>query len=276
MEFPRDVVPVTKRPETSDTTSDQKPSTVSFGAVSYSSQKQEESTPIGDEVNIKHASEIKEGRGCYLCGEGEGSSRCYLCKNIACCQHLRVKIDQKTKQAMPICRSCSLTDETSRKVGLESLPVKVHHLVEGVKALSNLCAGTKEQSSGSVKSYQQVLSERLGISTNEDPAPEEVLARLSFESGISRDGGNNVFDVQHVEEPISEDAELGLATAVADELQPVTSDEQWQLGVAAHFRQFSNASIPLALPWETGIMADVLSVSELVDMPVAIRRPHPS
>eukprot|EP00971_Amphidinium_carterae_P221446 4396141-Amphidinium_carterae.1 len=180
MEFPRDVVPVTQRPGTSETTSDQKPSTVSFGAVSYSSQAQETGVPSGEEVNIKHASEMKEEKGCYLCGQNEGSSRCYLCKNIACCQHLRVKIDQKTNQATPICRSCSLTDETSRKAGLESLPVKVHQLVEGVKALSSLCACTEEQSSGSVKSYDQILSERLGISTKEDSAPEEVLARAAL------------------------------------------------------------------------------------------------
>eukprot|EP00971_Amphidinium_carterae_P260434 5167003-Amphidinium_carterae.1 len=49
MEFPRDVVPVIKRPETSDTTSDQRPSTVSFGAVSSSSRTQETITPSGDE-----------------------------------------------------------------------------------------------------------------------------------------------------------------------------------------------------------------------------------
>eukprot|EP00971_Amphidinium_carterae_P304930 6059614-Amphidinium_carterae.1 len=181
MEFPRDVVPVIKRPETSDTTSDQKPPTVSFGALSSSSRTQETITPSGDEVNIRYASEIEGEKGCYLCGQEEGSSRCYMCENIACCQHLRVKIDQKTQQATPICRSCSLTDETSRKAGLDSLPVKVHHLVEGVKALSSLCASTEEQPNyGSVKSYQQVLSERLGISTDEDAAPEEVLARAAL------------------------------------------------------------------------------------------------
>eukprot|EP00971_Amphidinium_carterae_P247814 4920781-Amphidinium_carterae.1 len=74
MEFPRDVVPVIKRPETSDTTSDQKPSTVSFGAMSSSSRTQETTTPSGDEVKIRHASEIKGERGCYLCGQEEGSS----------------------------------------------------------------------------------------------------------------------------------------------------------------------------------------------------------
>eukprot|EP00971_Amphidinium_carterae_P297008 5900456-Amphidinium_carterae.1 len=180
MEFPTDVVPVSRNPEVSDTTSDQKPSTVSFGAVSSSSRKPEESTPIREEVEIKYASEIKKGKGSYLCGQEEGGSRCHMCKNVACCLHLRVKIDQKTNQALPICRSCSLTDETSRKVGLEPLPVKVPHLVEGVKAMSNLCAGTKEHSSGPVKSYQQVLSERLGVSTDEDSAPEEVLARAAL------------------------------------------------------------------------------------------------
>eukprot|EP00971_Amphidinium_carterae_P199141 3952060-Amphidinium_carterae.1 len=46
--------------------------------------------------------------------------------------------------------------------------------------MSNLCAGTKENSSGSVKSYQQVLSERLGISTDADSSPEEVLARAAL------------------------------------------------------------------------------------------------
>eukprot|EP00971_Amphidinium_carterae_P047661 938825-Amphidinium_carterae.1 len=80
---------MTKRPGTSETTSDQKHSTVTFGAVSYGSQTQETDIPIEDEVNIKIASEIKEEKGCYLCGKSEGSSRCYLCKNIACCQHLR-------------------------------------------------------------------------------------------------------------------------------------------------------------------------------------------
>eukprot|EP00971_Amphidinium_carterae_P264139 5240033-Amphidinium_carterae.1 len=103
MEFPEHVVPVSRKPEVSDTTSSQMPSTVSFGAVSSGSKRPEESTLIQEEREIKYAPNNKNGHGCYLCGQEEGSSRCHMCKKIACCLHLRVKIDQKTNQAMPIC-----------------------------------------------------------------------------------------------------------------------------------------------------------------------------
>eukprot|EP00971_Amphidinium_carterae_P032729 644377-Amphidinium_carterae.2 len=88
MEFPRDVVPAIKRPETSDTTSDQKPPTVSFGALSSSAQTQEAATPSGDEVSLHLVSETEGKGGCYLCGQEEGSSTCSMYKNVACSQHL--------------------------------------------------------------------------------------------------------------------------------------------------------------------------------------------
>eukprot|EP00971_Amphidinium_carterae_P091143 1804100-Amphidinium_carterae.1 len=46
--------------------------------------------------------------------------------------------------------------------------------------MSSLCAGTKENSSESVKSYREVISERLGVSTDAEAAPEEVLARAAL------------------------------------------------------------------------------------------------
>eukprot|EP00971_Amphidinium_carterae_P203954 4047432-Amphidinium_carterae.2 len=60
MEFPREVVPVIKRPETSDTTSDQKPPTVSFGALSSSAQTQEPTSPSGNVMSLQRASETAE------------------------------------------------------------------------------------------------------------------------------------------------------------------------------------------------------------------------
>eukprot|EP00971_Amphidinium_carterae_P291935 5794932-Amphidinium_carterae.1 len=72
MEFPENVVPVSRKPEVSDTTSGRMPSTVSFGAVSSGSQKPEESTLTQGEKEIKHASKTKNGNGCYLCGQEEG------------------------------------------------------------------------------------------------------------------------------------------------------------------------------------------------------------
>eukprot|EP00971_Amphidinium_carterae_P292485 5806475-Amphidinium_carterae.1 len=97
--------------ETTDTssTSEQKP--VSFGSVAS-----KVTAPATKEKSIPSSSSV---HGCHFCGHQEGGSCCSMCNKTACSQHIRVKIDQKAQQALPICRSCSFLDEATRLAGLE-------------------------------------------------------------------------------------------------------------------------------------------------------------
>eukprot|EP00971_Amphidinium_carterae_P092434 1830052-Amphidinium_carterae.2 len=98
---------------------------------------------------------------------------------LACSQHVGVRIDQQNQKALPVCRSCSLLDESSRLAGLEALPLTLHELPDGIKALDCLCSSTSAQDSGFAKSYQDVISDRLGLSGVEETNPGGVLARAA-------------------------------------------------------------------------------------------------
>eukprot|EP00971_Amphidinium_carterae_P300475 5969978-Amphidinium_carterae.1 len=164
-------VAAARQGETTDTssTSEQKPvSFVSVVSTVTAPAAEEKSTPSPPFVH-----------GCHLCGQQEGGSCCSMCHKTACSQHIRVKIDQKAQQALPICRSCSFLDETTRLAGLLSLPLALHELTGGIKALDCLCASTTTQPSGSAKSFQDVLSDRMGLSGVEETDPSGVLARAA-------------------------------------------------------------------------------------------------
>ena len=49
--------------------------------------------------------------------------------------------------------------------------------------------------------------------------------------------------------------------------QPIVSEQQWQLGIAANFSQFSHHSDSLLLPWETGVFAQIFGNAELLSLP---------
>ena len=50
-------------------------------------------------------------------------------------------------------------------------------------------------------------------------------------------------------------------------LEPVVSDSQWMLGVAAGHAQFSQVSAQLRLPWETGVFAEIFGTGSLLELP---------
>eukprot|EP00971_Amphidinium_carterae_P344371 6484731-Amphidinium_carterae.1 len=164
-------VTAARQGETTDTssTSEQKP--VSFGSV-----VSKVTAPATEEKSIPSTSAV---HGCHLCGHQEGGSCCSMCNKTACSQHIRVKIDQKAQQALPICRSCSFLDEATRLAGLESLPLSLHELTGGIKALDCLCASATTQPNGSAKSFQDVLSDRMGLSEVEETDPSGILARAA-------------------------------------------------------------------------------------------------
>eukprot|EP00971_Amphidinium_carterae_P093306 1846234-Amphidinium_carterae.1 len=132
--------------ETTETssTSEQKP--VSFGGVV--------SKVTAPRTEDKPTSSTPSMDGCHLCGHQEGGTCCSTCHKIACSQHIRVRIDQKTQKALPVCRSGSFLDESTRLAGLESLPLTLHELTDGIKALDCLCSSTTIQHGGSAKSFQ--------------------------------------------------------------------------------------------------------------------------
>eukprot|EP00971_Amphidinium_carterae_P173362 3436633-Amphidinium_carterae.1 len=117
--------------------------------------------------------------GCYLCGDCQGGTDCSMCGKRACSQHIRVKVDQQKQKALPVCRSCSFVDASSRHTGLQALPLKITELTEGIKALNCLCSSLSTEEGESVTSCQEVLAERLGLSTEQDTSPANVLARAA-------------------------------------------------------------------------------------------------
>eukprot|EP00971_Amphidinium_carterae_P344243 6484503-Amphidinium_carterae.1 len=70
-------------------------------------------------------------------------------------------------------------DESSRHTGLQTLPLKINELTDGIKALSCLCSSLSAEEGESVKSFQEVIAERLGLSTEQDTSPASVLARAA-------------------------------------------------------------------------------------------------
>eukprot|EP00971_Amphidinium_carterae_P208939 4145054-Amphidinium_carterae.6 len=129
--------------DTTDTssTSGQKP--VSF-VPAVSSLETQESENKGSEEVLSPLDPLGKllREGCYLCGESKGGTTCSICEKLACSQHIRVRIDQQQQKALPVCRSCSLLDESSRHTGLETLPLNINELTEGIKALDCLCSST--------------------------------------------------------------------------------------------------------------------------------------
>eukprot|EP00971_Amphidinium_carterae_P129333 2561636-Amphidinium_carterae.1 len=159
------------------TTSDQK--TFSLGpAVSSFEVRQKNSGPE-EVLSPLEPLEKTSTEGCYLCGDCQGGTSCSTCGKLACSQHIRVKIDQQKQKALPVCRSCSLMDEYSRHTGLETLPLKINELTDGIKALNCLCSSLSPEEGGSVKSFQEVIAERLGLSTEQETAPANILARAA-------------------------------------------------------------------------------------------------
>ena len=52
--------------------------------------------------------------------------------------------------------------------------------------------------------------------------------------------------------------------------QPTVSDQQWQLGVIANHRQFSQQPASLLLPWETGVFAEIFGNAPLLTLPTSV------
>eukprot|EP00971_Amphidinium_carterae_P303633 6033212-Amphidinium_carterae.1 len=70
-------------------------------------------------------------------------------------------------------------DESSRHTGLQTLPLKITELTDGIKALNCLCSSLSGEEGESVTSFQEVIAERLGLSTEQDTSPANVLAKAA-------------------------------------------------------------------------------------------------
>eukprot|EP00971_Amphidinium_carterae_P291289 5783365-Amphidinium_carterae.1 len=90
-------VKAARRGETTDTSSTSERKPVSFGNTVA-----KVTAPVPEANKTPPLSVIA---GCHLCGQQEGGSCCSVCCKTVCSQHVRVKIDQKAQQALPICRS---------------------------------------------------------------------------------------------------------------------------------------------------------------------------
>eukprot|EP00971_Amphidinium_carterae_P248353 4930433-Amphidinium_carterae.1 len=166
--------------DTTETTSASDQKTFSLGpAVSSFEVQQKNSEGPKEVLSPLEPLERPSIEGCYLCGDCKGGTSCSTCGKLACSQHIRVKIDQQKQKALPVCRSCSLMDESSRHTGLETLPLKINELTDGIKALNCLCSSLSAEDGESVKSFQGVIADRLGLSTEQDTAPANILARAA-------------------------------------------------------------------------------------------------
>eukprot|EP00971_Amphidinium_carterae_P257092 5104009-Amphidinium_carterae.1 len=117
----------TRPADTTETTTASDQKTFSLGpAVSSFEVRQKNSDGPKEVLAPLETLERPSIEGCYLCGDSKGGTSCSTCGKLACSQHIRVKIDQQKQKALPVCRSCSLMDESSRHTGLDTLPLKIN------------------------------------------------------------------------------------------------------------------------------------------------------